>query len=175
MSDLTDQALALGFSQAVVCTDLALTCHAELRAYCGPELCPTWGQNWVCPPGSGTLEHCQARVDQFHQGILLRSVTELVPPTPADVYQRLVAAHNQRVHAFVEQIRAQTTSLLPLSTGGCGLCEQCTYPAPCAHPDIKMESLSAYGIDVGAICASAGLPFSFRDDIVYLTALVLLG
>jgi len=64
--------------------------------------------------------------------------------------------------------------LLALSTGGCLVCDECCYPAPCVHPDIKMESLSAFGIDVGALCAGAGLPFSFSDDHVTYVALLLI-
>jgi len=173
MDDVVNQARALGFTEAALLSGLALECHPELRAYCNPEQCQNWGQNWVCPPGSGPLEACQARLDAFHEGILLRSVTALTPPTPLETYQDLQRVHNQRLRQFLESIRPQVGRLLPLSTGGCLICDRCCYPAPCVHPDIKMESLSAFGIDVGALCALAGLPFAFSDTSVTYVALVL--
>jgi len=63
--------------------------------------------------------------------------------------------------------------VLPLTSGGCVFCELCSYPEPCAKPDVKMESLSAFGIDVGELCEAAGLPYSFTPETVYYTALLL--
>ena len=37
-----------------------------------------------------------------------------------------------------------------------------------------MNSLSAYGIDVGKLCEAAGLEYSFKPDMVYYIALVLM-
>ena len=52
--------------------------------------------------------------------------------------------------------------------------EKCAYPEPCVKPDVRMNSLSAYGIDVGKLSKLAGLEYSFRSDMVYYTALVLI-
>jgi predicted metal-binding protein len=64
--------------------------------------------------------------------------------------------------------------ILPLTSGGCVFCDNCTYPAPCLKPDLRMNSLSAFGIDAGKLCEKAGLEYSFRSDRVYFVALVLM-
>lgn len=174
MKDYFDIAKRLGFNHCVPMENLSLACKPELRAYCDPSQCPNHGQNWVCPPACGTLEECQKRVDGFHQGLLLQSVTELTPPTPPEVYMALNRAHNLRLKELVEAVRPEVQSILPLTSGGCVFCEACSYPKPCLHPNVKMESLSAYGIDVTALCAAANLPYDFRKDRLYLTALLLL-
>lgn len=173
MQEYMEIAKRLGFTHCVLMENLSLVCKPELRAYCTPSQCPNHGQNWVCPPACGTLAECQRKVDGFHQGLLLQSVTGLTSPAPPEVYMAHNRAHNLRLKELVEVLRPQVQSVLPLTSGGCIFCDTCHYPEPCIHPDVKMESLSAFGIDVGALCAAANLPYSFRADRLYLTALLL--
>lgn len=169
-----DQALQEGFTKAVFLNPVSLECKPELRAFCNPEQCPNHGQNWVCPPACGTLEACREKAARFRQGLLVQSVTDLYPPVDAEVYQNLTREHNLRLRSLVEALKPEVDALLPLSTGGCVFCDACSYPNPCIHPEVKMESLSAFGIDTGELCKMARLSFSFRPDRLYLTALILL-
>lgn len=79
MQDYLNEATMLGFSKAVFLSDLSIECKRELRAYCNPQQCPNHRQNWVCPPGCATLEECRNKVQEFHEGILLQSITKLNP------------------------------------------------------------------------------------------------
>lgn len=173
MQNYLNKATELGFSKAVFLSDLSVECKPELRAYCNPQQCPNHGQNWVCPPGCGTLDECQKKARKFHEGILLQSITELTPPVKQETYRELNRAHNFRFKEFIKLIKPEFTKILPLTSGGCVFCEECSYPTPCIKPDVKMESLSSFGIDVGNLCGIAGLSFSFSDVIVYFTALLL--
>lgn len=164
----------LGFSEAVMLENLSVECKEDLRSCCNPRQCPNHGQNWVCPPACGTLEECRKRVMKFETGILLRSVTDLTPPTAPETYLELNREHNLRLKKMVEAVKPEVDELLPLTSGGCIFCDTCQYPEPCIHPDVKMESLSAHGIDVGELSKMAGLPYSFREDRIYLTALLLI-
>lgn len=174
MTDYLKKAKELGFTHAVHLSYLSVVCKPELRAYCNPQQCRNHGQNWVCPPGCGTLDECEKKAKGFHEGILLQSVTELTPPVEPQTYRELNRAHNFRFKEFIEALKPEATGLLSLTSGGCVFCEQCNYPKPCLKPDVKMESLSAFGIDVKNLCDIAELPFSFKNDIVYFTALLLI-
>lgn len=167
-------ALNTGFTKAVFIKNLFLECKPELRAYCNAKDCPNHGQNWVCPPGCGTLEECEKKIRDFAQGLLVQSITSLTPPTELNTYKDLGTAHNLRFLRLIEAVRHDCRQFLPLTTGGCVLCKSCSYPEPCRKPDLKMESLSAFGIDVFALCQKAGLEYSFREDTLYLTALLLI-
>lgn len=167
-------ARSMGFTQAVFLEDLALECSAELRAYCNPKQCANYGKTWVCPPGCGTLDECQEKLEGFRRGLLIQSATDLTPPTPKESYGELAAAHSLRLKKLVEMLRLEHDKLLILSYGGCNLCKECSYPEPCIRPKERTESLGAYGIDVGALCSVAGLEYSFREDRLYLTALILI-
>lgn len=173
--ELMQEAFNIGFTQAVFLNDLSLVCKTELRAHCNPQECPNYGHNWVCPPGSGTLEECRAKAGQFQKGILVQSVSELTLPVKMETYKILNTEHNLRFGKLVEKAESAVSRLLPLTSGGCVFCDKCSYPNPCKKPEVKMESLSAYGIDVGELCERAGIPYSFRADRVYLTALLLIG
>jgi predicted metal-binding protein len=173
MQNLVDMALSCGFTEAVWMDDLDLECEEKLRAYCNPEGCPNHGNNWVCPPGCGTIKDCAEKVSRFHQGILLRSVSDLTPPTERAEYKKLNQEHNLRLRDFIETLKDEA-EILALTSGGCVFCDKCTFPKPCIKPDVRMNSLSAFGIDVGKLCEKAKLEYSFRKDRVYYVALVLI-
>jgi len=173
MKKYLSRAKTIGFSEAVYLPGLTVECKPELRAYCNPEQCPKHGLNWVCPPGCGTLEECREKAAGFHDGLLLQSVVKLTPPTEPETYSVLSREHNVRFREYIEAVKSEFEKILPLTTGGCVFCEQCSYPEPCTKPDVKMESLSAFGIDVGKLCETAGLQYSFTIETVYYTALLL--
>lgn len=174
MKNYVDKALELGFSEVKYLEDLSLECRADLRAYCMPEQCPLHGENWVCPPACGTLAECASRVQDFDRGFLLQSISKVKAPLVVERFQAINEEHNFRFKDFVEFVKEDFIKILPLTSGGCVFCESCSYPEPCIKPEIKMEALSAFGIDVGELCKTAGLDYSFRDDIVYLIALLLI-
>lgn len=175
MNEFVASALAVGFTRAVWLESLAVECEARLREGCNPQKCPNYGHNWVCPPGCGSLEECAERAKQFSRGLLLQSVSE-TDRSSKDYkrYQELSRAHNFRLREFIERHCLGRDNILTLTSGGCALCHNCAYPAPCHKPDVRMNSLSAYGIDVGKLCALAKLEFSFRPDLVCYVALVLM-
>lgn len=166
-------AVEYGFTSARFIDDLAIGCNEEFRQYCTPELCPTHGNNWVCPPGCGTIEACSKLVDQYHSGLLLQSITDLTPPVQSETYKALNRAHNENLSKLLLMLKNDISSFLCLTSGGCIFCDSCAYPEPCIHPDLKMNSLSAFGIDVSKLCSDNNLEFSFRPDRVYFTALIM--
>ena len=170
-NELVSKALSIGFTNAVRLDDLKLKCESRLRAYCNTEGCPNHGKNWVCPPGCGSLDECAEKVGRFNSGVLLQSVSELTPKSGE--YKRLNREHNLRLRELIEQRCEGHIDILALTSGGCIFCDACAYPEPCIKPGIRMNSLSAYGIDVGKLCEKAGLEYSFRPDCVYYIALIL--
>ena len=166
-------ALSIGFTSAKGLADLKLECEPRLRALCNPEDCPNHGNNWVCPPGCGSLEECSEKISKFDKGILLQSVSVLEPNPKIEDYRILNREHNLRLQAFLEEYCGEFEEVLALTSGGCIFCDTCTFPKPCIKPNLRMNSLSAYGIDVGKLCGMAGFEYSFRPDMVYYIALVL--
>jgi len=171
MDNYINIALSLGFTNAAWLDNLKIKCEEQLRSYCNPEECPNHGNNWVCPPGCGSLEECAKKVAKFSEGILLQSIYNTEPSTHD--YKNLNQQHNLKLQAFLSKL--PDIKFLALTSGGCIFCETCSYPMPCLNPDLRMNSLSAYGIDVGKLCSLAGFDYDFRQDKIYFTALVLMN
>ena len=169
--EFVNKALSTGFTNGVWLEELKIECEAGLREYCNPEGCPNHGNNWVCPPGCGSLEECAERIAGFDKGMLLQSITE-IDPLFVD-YAALNREHNARLQDFL-QTYCNRAEILVLTSGGCIFCDTCAFPKPCVKPDLRMNSLSAYGIDVGKLCETAGLDYAFGNDRVYYIALVLM-
>ena len=87
--------------------------------------------------------------------------------------KELTLAHNHRLRALAEEVRQDYTQTLLLTTGGCAICKVCAYPKPCRHPDLRMHSLSAHGIDVAALCKKAHLTYNFTPEKLILVAAIL--
>ena len=168
-------ALELGFTRAACADGLTLQCKPDLRAFCNKEQCTSFGTSWVCPPGCGTLEDCQNRLQGFQSGIVLQSVYRAPSAVSSQPkLKRLQHEHNMRFLRLADQARSNDSEVLPLTTGGCIICETCTYPAqPCREPARQFQSLSAHGIDVAALCGWVGFDFSFREDqVTYIACLL---
>jgi len=169
-----DKALHIGFANAVWMDDLKLQCETRLREYCNSENCPNHGNNWICPPGCGSLEECAEKVSKFDQGILLQSISELESNPNDEEYKNLNREHNLRLQTYLETYCGEFTEILALTSGGCVFCDTCAFPTPCVKPNLRMNSLSAYGIDVGKLCKVAGCEYAFAPEKLYLIALVLI-
>jgi len=164
-------ASALGFTHAVSIADFALKCEAEIRAYCNAEQCRNYASTWVCPPGCGTVEECQSHASNYRAGIVLQTVGDIPPIGKETTLRGLQKKHNANVLKLADMARSEGIDVLPLTTGGCPVCKSCTFPnEPCRDPERRMHSLSAYGINVGNLCKTAELEYSFRNDKVYFTA-----
>lgn len=164
-----------GFESVAEIRAEMLACNEEIRALCAPDKCVHYGTSWICPPGCGDLAACAETLHGYNSGLLLVSRWESVDTGDAALLQRLSAVHNRRLRRLAGQIRRDHPNALLLSTGGCGLCRRCTYPAaPCRKPERYSGSLSAFGIDVGALCAAAGVDYAFRPGTLYYVGCILL-
>lgn len=173
MKTFLDNAISLGFTIAVLLKDINIQCEERIRDYCNPKQCPNYGNNWVCPPGSGTILECAEKISGYKNGLLLQSISKLTPPADAEEYRRLNRLHNERLRELILLMEKDKMNTLALTSGGCIFCETCSYPEPCIKPSIRMHSLSAYGIDVGKLLNIANLEFAFKPDRVQYVALVM--
>lgn len=165
----------LGFTAAVTIDSGIIICRPEIRAQCRPETCKNYGTNWICPPGCGELEQCIKTVSEYEEAILLQETHAM--PDKADLERAagLARAHNQKAEELAEAIRLDYPKAYLLTTGGCSLCEKCTYPGePCRYPQKQRGSLSAFGVNVSELCSRAGLAFSFEKDRVTFVSCILI-
>ena len=141
-------ALEAGFSHAGPLNMSALKFLPEVRSMCAADRCQSYGRNWMCPPGCGTLEDAAARAAGYRRGSLLQS-TALV--------------------------RAELPGCLPMAAGTCTICRQCTYPdAPCRFPERAIPSMEAYGLFVSQVCQDSGMAYYYGPRTITYTSCILL-
>ena len=174
VEEYIDLARSLGFTTAVEVFPELLVSRPAIRALCAPETCPNYGTNWICPPGSGSLEDLAGNVAATHHGLLVESFHADVDTGDPQLLETLNAAQVARLTELATHVRRKHPAALVLTTGGCHRCDTCTYPdAPCRFPAQRQGSLSAYGIDVGDLCSKAGVPYAFVPGKLHLVSVIL--
>lgn len=175
--DWRKQAVNAGFSRAewLDVGRLDFSDAAQLRKLCADNVCGSYGMDWTCPPGVGTPESCVARVRAYKRALIVQY------EQPLSDYSDKVKIDNIRSHfkklmrGLLPAVRGKFPGVLPLGAGGCDICTvKCAYPgAPCRHPDIMIQSLSAFCVNAQRACDIAGIP-CWRQGYLAFTGLFLL-
>ena len=173
MNNWVNAALSAGFSFAAEGDAALMDCEERVRAFCAKGSCPNYGESWICPPGCGSLEDCRAVLRARSRVLLLQSFYPDTAGWTGEDFARAALEHNRRSQRFAETVRETEPQAWMLTTGGCELCERCTFPdAPCRRPEKQRGSLSAFGVDVGRLCAALGVPYAFENGKLRLLACV---
>ena len=165
--NIKDLALKSGFSDAKEFSPKLITCKQELRDLC--KTCKAYASSWICPPNCPDIASMQKKVDSFTSGMLFTSRHR------ADAYDSaltLKLGHEHSLRMF------ETAKHIPgsfvLTAGNCQLCETCSCPdEPCRHSELDFGSISAYGIDIIALCNEIGVNVSFKADEVTFIGIIL--
>ena len=173
--DVVARANELGFDEAAsISADMVVT-SAELRAGCNPTSCRKYGSCWTCPPGAGTFEEIQLNITSKSAGILVQTIRDDVDfYEDWEILAEIRTLHNDHLDQLAAEMREQFEGVLEVSTGGCDVCEACSYPdAPCKKPVEQRLSLSAHGVSVGTTCKKAGLDYSFQNGRIRYVGMIL--
>ena len=169
-----ERALALGFSHAAEFDPAVLSCRQEVRQMC-KDGCNQYGKRWSCPPACGDLEECQDRLAKYSRGLLVQTVGELDDEFDGEGMMRLQVRHNACLETLAAHLRLRHPELLPVGTGCCMICPQCTYPEkPCRHPKRCIVPMEAYGLLVADVCKTAGLQYYYGPNTITYTACILI-
>ena len=168
-------AKACGFTHVGELKMDALEFLPEVRDMCSADRCHKYGKSWTCPPGCGTLEEAAAKASRYRRGVLLQTTAQLEDDFDIETMQQAEADQKHSFDRFVEQLREEYPDCLPMATGGCTLCAQCTYPdAPCRFPRKAIPSMEAYGLLVSKVCDKSGLPYYYGPRTLTYTGCVLI-
>lgn len=153
----------------------SLQSRQEVREMCAADRCKIYGTRWACPPGCGTLEQCQERIERYKSGILVQTVGALEDEFDAEGIAEAHRKHDSRFKLLTRQIRSMLPDCLPLSAGTCTRCEVCTYPdKPCRFPKKMLSSMEAYGLLVSDVCTKSGMPYYRGEKTITFTSCILL-
>jgi predicted metal-binding protein len=175
MESLAAQALAFGFSHAAGLDAGTLQPREEVRAMCAADRCHLYGRSWMCPPACGSLKDNRALLQTYRTGLLVQTTGALEDDFDFEGMQRIGEEQSRLFAAFRGRLAEAYPKLLPLSAGGCRLCEACTYPdAPCRCPGEATQSMEAFGLVVSDACAANGLGYYYGPRTITYTGCYLL-
>lgn len=174
-NQLIKEALEIGFSHAGELNMESLVFMPEVREMCSADKCHQYNKNWTCPPGCGTLDEITERIKSYSFGLIVQTTAEL--EDEFDMENTMEAAQKQKESftKLMTLLRTRYDDILPMGSGGCRICEKCTYPdAPCRFPDLAMPSMEAYGLWVSKVCESSGIPYYYGKNTITYTSCYLL-
>lgn len=175
-AQLLELAARCGFDHFGPLNTAALKFEPAVRDMCAADRCRSYGRCWTCPPACGTLEEISAQAAAYTGGVLLQSTGQLEDDFDVETMMDTERLQKERFRAFVDQVRAVLPGCLPMSSGACTVCPQCTCPdAPCRFPELAIPSMEAYGLVVSQVCESSGLPYYYGPKTITYTACVLTG
>ena len=159
---MISEACRLGADRAAVIPAAELVTDSCFRDMCMANACGVYGKCWMCPPDVGEIDTLMAEVKQYDHVLVYQLIGRL-----EDSFDVEGMAEAKQAHRRLAQSLKQIVDTLPLSRvlhlgcGGCGVCRPCAKVKgePCAHPELAMSSLEAYGIHVSKMAASAGMKY----------------
>lgn len=175
MEKLERLALEAGFTHAGPLARKTIRLRPEVRSMCSADACHTYGKKWTCPPGCGTLEQCQERLDRYEQGILVQTVGKLEDSFDYEGMMDIESQHKAHFSALEKVLREKYPDMLAVAAGACTKCKTCTYPdAPCRFPKEAFASMEAYGMLVVQVCKANGMAYYYGPDTIAYTSCFLL-
>lgn len=164
-----------GFTHAAPLDPATLMPRQAVREMCAQDKCRVYGKNWSCPPYCGTLDECGHKIRSYSKGILLQTVGSLEKTVDTKGYARVERLHMEAFHKFCDNLRQQYPAALCLGSGGCRICGECAWPAPCRFPERACPSMEGYGLFVTQVCRDNAMEYYHGPKTITYTACVLFG
>lgn len=139
----------------------------RVRWICQHE-CAMYGKSWACPPGVGTVEHCQQKCRSYKGCLMISTITEV-----ADIADLQATLDTRPDHeAITDQVaalfRAQGVEPYILSTEACAICPRCAIldGQPCRFPEKMHPCVESQGINLIPTLEEFGLEFQYGENVV---------
>lgn len=163
------------FDKAAVIRADKLIFRDDVREMCKSGRCGSYGNNWGCPPGCGSVDECRERAAKYDKAIVVQTIGVLEDSFDFEGMGKAAIEHCQRMTHMREKIEGELSDVLSLGAGPCKVCGECTCPhEPCRFPEKRFSSMEAYGLMVSEVCADSGLKYINGENTVTYTGCFLI-
>lgn len=163
------------FDKAAVIRADKLIFRNDVREMCKSGRCGSYGNNWGCPPGCGSVDECRERAAKYDKAIVVQTIGLLEDSFDFEGMGKAAIEHCQRMTHMREKIEGELSDVLSLGAGPCKVCGECTCPhEPCRFPEKRFSSMEAYGLMVSEVCADSGLKYINGENTVTYTGCFLI-
>ena len=139
----------------------------RIRWICEHE-CPMYGKSWACPPGVGTVAHCQKTCLSHKECLMISTITEV--NDISDLQETLATrpAHEAITNQVRDLMRQQGIDPYILSTEACAECDRCAIldGQPCRMPERMHPCVESHGINILGLLEERGLAFQYGENVV---------
>ena len=175
MEKLIQQAIAAGADHAFVIDVADIPFDTELRKFCEANRCGKFNRNHACPPSVGTPEELIAKAREYSSALVIQTISPLEDSFDYEGMMEAGARHNRMTDELYAAIKKQTSRCLPLSAGGCSVCERCAKmdDQPCRFPDKAISSLEAYCMNVSQLAEKCNMKYiNGVNTVTYFSAIL---
>ncbi len=147
-------------------------------ALCEQNACGFYGACWMCPPDVGRIEDLIARAQSYDRALVFQTVHPLEDSFDIEGMRRAARTHNHLIVKLRRKAERAGIDCFLLGAGACGGCKTCakTKGEPCRHPDRRVISLEAAGVDVVQLAKLSGLPYlNGKNTVTYFGVLLFRG
>ena len=139
----------------------------RIRWICEHE-CPMYGRSWACPPGVGSVCHCQKKCLSYENCLMISTIVEVADITNINETLATRPEHEAVTNQVRDLMRQLGTDPYILSTEACALCDRCAIldGQPCRVPEKMHPCVESHGINVVPVLEDRGLEFQFGANVV---------
>lgn len=139
----------------------------RVRWICEHE-CPMYGTTWACPPGVGSMEHCQKKCGRYENCLMISTIVEVADIANLEETLATRGDHEEVTNQVRDLMREQGVEPYVLSTEACAECDRCAYldGQPCRHPNRMHPCVESHGINILPLLESRGLNFQYGQNVV---------
>ncbi len=146
----------------------------EVRTLCEQNSCRGYGSCWACPPAVGSVESCKEKVLLYKHALLFTTATKVKEQFDLKGWMDARIQHEAITELIAKDFRQFYPTALVLSTEGCTLCKNCTYPEdPCRFPERMFPAVESYGIFVMKLAPKIGIRYNNGQGVVTYFSLIL--
>ncbi len=172
---LSQLAQEAGFTAWAALDVSTIELKPEVRDMCAVNSCGQYGKRWSCPPGCGTLEECNQRMQDYTHGILVQTYGDIEDGFDFEAMMEIEQEHKEHFYAMQAAFAEAGVSVMALGAGCCTVCAKCSYPdEPCRFPEKRLSSMEAYGMVVNEVCKANGLAYNYGPEKMAYTSCFLL-
>ena len=139
----------------------------RIRWICEHE-CPMYGRSWACPPGVGSVCHCQKKCLSYENCLMISTIVEVADITNINETLATRPEHEAVTNQVRDLMHQLGTDPYILSTEACALCDRCAIldGQPCRFPEKMHPCVESHGINVVPVLEDRGLEFQFGANVV---------
>jgi predicted metal-binding protein len=148
-----------GFDEIVAVSPDLVRFSKDVFDQCKRNTCGKYGANYACPPKSGSLKECMAKLRACDYVLVAGKLTSMKRASEMGEGMRAFAESVESLRGALERAGVDATVY---SAGPCTICPECAAITgePCRFPEKRHYSMEGSGVDVMRTAMDLGMTYN---------------